>query len=407
MDIETSRRNDDVFLAATKTQIAFSIEFAQVARAQPASLLSRPDCSLFPIAAGDIVAPDEDFAILGELELTARQNLADRALRRAKRVIQADQGGGLRHAVALNNGVAHALEKILSFIRESCAAGNQRPEFPAKAAVDAAKHPGALEKFSASCVFKSALQPPRFALALEFPLDSSMKQIEHARHGNERGGALLPDRAKNFGNRAARRFIARIHSSISYGGRARNEVFQIVDDHGRRRARKFRLLTVPQNKLHTGILDRALHEIGGRGRVHRNNDATAQENSPETGDPFGGVRTPEKDGIARDDAAPGERRTPKKDAGVKLYVRQLFPTVAASLDDGHVATEADEFCEQTQKILSGHKRSRSFSSYMGRFYPRSGVEALRARQAVRLCRRMHLIPNCTYRATMEQALASE
>jgi hypothetical protein len=32
---------------------------------------------LFPIAAGDILAPDEDFAILGELELTARQNLAD------------------------------------------------------------------------------------------------------------------------------------------------------------------------------------------------------------------------------------------------------------------------------------------------------------------------------------------
>src|SRR5438105_6365926 len=120
-------------------------------------------------------------------------------------MIQADQRGGLGHAITLNNGVAHTLEKILSFVRESCAAGNERPEFPAKAVVDSAKHPDALEKFSTPCVFKSSLQPPTFPLTLEFPLDSGTKQIKHAWHGNERGGTLVLDSANDFGG-IARRF---------------------------------------------------------------------------------------------------------------------------------------------------------------------------------------------------------
>src|SRR6266567_72298 len=58
-------------------------------------------------------------------------------------MIEADERGGLGHSVALNNRVAHALEEVLGFIRKRRAAGDERPELPAKPAVDSTKHPGA------------------------------------------------------------------------------------------------------------------------------------------------------------------------------------------------------------------------------------------------------------------------
>jgi hypothetical protein len=56
--------------------------------------------------------------------------------------------------------------------------------------------------------------------------------------------------------------------------------------------------------------------------------------------------------------------TPEKGGVVKLCIRQLLTTVAASLDDSNVATEAGEVSEKTQEILSGHKRSSFFASDM-------------------------------------------
>jgi len=64
--------------------------------------------------------------------------------------------------------------------------------------------------------------------------------------------------------------------------------------------------------------------------------------------------------------------TPEKGGAVKLCIRQLLTTVAASLDDSNVATEAGEVSEETQEILSGHKRGSFFASDIGRFYPGSG-----------------------------------
>src|SRR5260370_5023623 len=101
------------------------------------------ESSLFAVTAGDIFTAHEDFAVFGDLEFAVRENLTDRAFRRAKRVIQAYQRGGLRQAVALNNGITQSLEEVLGFIRKCCATGDQCPELPAQAAVDLAKHPGA------------------------------------------------------------------------------------------------------------------------------------------------------------------------------------------------------------------------------------------------------------------------
>jgi hypothetical protein len=128
-------------------------------------------------------------------------------------------------------------------------------------------------------------------------------------------------------------------------------------------------LTVTQNELHVRIFDHPLNELGGRGSVHRDNDSAAQEDSPEAGNPFGGVWTPQKDAITGDNAAPSERMAPEKGVGMELQVRQIFPTVAASLDDSSIAGEAGEIREEIEKILSWHKRSSFFPSDMGRFYP--------------------------------------
>jgi hypothetical protein len=112
-----------------------------------------------------------------------------------------------------------------------------------------------------------------------------------------------------------------------------------------------------------------LNELEGRGCVHRDNDPAAQEDSPEASDPFSAVWTPKKDTIPGQNAPPVKHRTPEKGGGVKLCIRQLFPTIAASLDDSNVAAEAGEVSKKAQKILSGHKRSGFFASDMGRFYP--------------------------------------
>ena len=77
MNVQTSRRDDHVFLASTKTQIAIGVEFAKIARAQPAFLIGVTKRALFPIATGNVFTTNQDFAIFGELAFAPRQNLAD------------------------------------------------------------------------------------------------------------------------------------------------------------------------------------------------------------------------------------------------------------------------------------------------------------------------------------------
>jgi len=112
-----------------------------------------------------------------------------------------------------------------------------------------------------------------------------------------------------------------------------------------------------------------LNEIRGGGSVHRDDDGATQEDPPEASDPFGGVWSPEKDAITWDNPAYSERSTPEGGVRVQLSIRQLFPTIAASLDDSGIAREASEVSEETHEIVSGHKRSSFFASDMGRFYP--------------------------------------
>jgi hypothetical protein len=48
--------------------------------------------------------------------------------------------------------------------------------------------------------------------------------------------------------------------------------------------------------------------------------------------------------------------TPELNLRVKLRIRQLFPTVAASLDDSHIARETQEIAEETEQVVSRRHR---------------------------------------------------
>src|SRR5207245_8042021 len=71
INIESGWGNDDVFLAPAETQIALGVEFAQIARTQPALLSRGPNSSLFPVTAGNIFVAHENFAVFGKLAFPA------------------------------------------------------------------------------------------------------------------------------------------------------------------------------------------------------------------------------------------------------------------------------------------------------------------------------------------------
>ena len=135
------------FLRPRKWRLPCGVEFADIAGVQPGFVGGGLHCAGLPVARGDIFAADENFAVFGELEFAAGQDFADGALRRAKRMIEADQRSGFGHAVALDDGVADALEEFFRGGGERGAAGDEGPEFPAEAAVNAAEEPGAAEEF--------------------------------------------------------------------------------------------------------------------------------------------------------------------------------------------------------------------------------------------------------------------
>src|SRR6266850_7754103 len=149
INIEASRRDDHAFLAPAEAQVAGVVEFTKIPGVEPAVTFvgGLPGRTFFPVGSGNVFAADQDFAVLVKFEFAAGKNFSNRAFRCAERMVEADQRRGFGHSVALNDGITHAFEKIFGVIRKRRAAGDERPEFPAEAAVDAAKHPATPEEF--------------------------------------------------------------------------------------------------------------------------------------------------------------------------------------------------------------------------------------------------------------------
>src|SRR5215472_262526 len=159
VNIQPCRRYDDIFLAPAKTEVALCVHFPQVTGREPATFACRQEHAIFPVAGGHAFTAHQNLAVARQLRFEAWKNLADRAFGRAKRVVQADKRGGFRHPIALNHRVAHALEETLGVGRESRAAGDEGPEFPAKTAMYPAKHPGTSQKAFSAGSFERTSEP--------------------------------------------------------------------------------------------------------------------------------------------------------------------------------------------------------------------------------------------------------
>src|SRR5262249_4237911 len=117
------------------------VHLSQVACAQPAVFVSWPIFARLPITCGDVLAAYQNFAVVRQPEFTPGQNLADGALRRAKRMIEADERSRFGHTVTLHHGIADSLKKILGVRCKRGTAANESPKLPPQAPVNAAKAP--------------------------------------------------------------------------------------------------------------------------------------------------------------------------------------------------------------------------------------------------------------------------
>ena len=198
VNVQSRWRDDDVFLSSAEAEVALGVEFTEIAGAQPALLIQGMDSSLFPIASGNIFTADKNLAVFGKLEFTARENLADGALRRAKRMIQTDQRRGLGHAIALNDGIAKSFEKSFAERREGGATGDKSPELQSEPSVNPPEHPGAAEKGQS---FRRKVHIPKRIAAAQISkfLKHGVDQcIEHAWNCDQSCGAFSLDGSGDF-----------------------------------------------------------------------------------------------------------------------------------------------------------------------------------------------------------------
>ena len=108
-DVQPLGRDDHLLLAALDVDAPLLVGAADVAGVQPAVGEGlRRGLGRAVVALGDVVAADEDLAVLGDLHLDAGDRLADRSAARLERMVERDDGRGLGQAVALHHEEAEA-----------------------------------------------------------------------------------------------------------------------------------------------------------------------------------------------------------------------------------------------------------------------------------------------------------
>ncbi len=143
-DVQPFRRDDHLLLAALDEDSPVGVHFADVAGVKPPALKRlRRGLGSAEIAFRDVVAPDEDLAVLGDLHLDAGNGLADRSLAGAEGVIQADDRRRLGEAVALDHHEAEPAPELLERRIERRGADDEAPELQPEEPVRAAIPPPA------------------------------------------------------------------------------------------------------------------------------------------------------------------------------------------------------------------------------------------------------------------------
>src|SRR5262249_2814066 len=137
--------------------------------------------------------------MLVDSHLCAGKDPADGAAGGTKRVVQADERSGFRHAVTLNDRVTEPLPKCLYFFRQRGAARDDSPKFPAEAGANATESPPARQKMFFLAGSEIAAKARRPALAFQLPFDPSLKQLKESGNCDQNGNPFLPNRRSQFG----------------------------------------------------------------------------------------------------------------------------------------------------------------------------------------------------------------
>ncbi len=118
-----------------------SPESSCVARSPVAShsLRARLDAAVGPRRAGDDVAAHHDLALGADADLAAGKRLAQRSAAYMEGMVEGDERGGLGHPITLDDRVAKSSPEQLKLRWQRRTARDQRPELPARKAVNAAE----------------------------------------------------------------------------------------------------------------------------------------------------------------------------------------------------------------------------------------------------------------------------
>src|SRR5271157_1865235 len=109
-----------------------------------------------------------------------------------------------------------------------------------------------------------------------------------------------------------------------------------------------------ESELDAGIRSDPGGKIECRGIIEGNNNRAAQQATPEGGDPFRGIRTPEKDAIAGLNATFFQLESAEDGSPGELLVSPSIATITALLDNSDAAREACKFIEEREKAGTGH-----------------------------------------------------
>ncbi len=116
-------------------------KLADVARVNPAFVVSDRFAIALPVSRRDVFTAHKDLTVVAQLHFLPRDGFSDRAVSHAKRMRKTRERSRLRHAVSLNDCVAEAAPEGFRVAFQSCTAGNEGPEAPSKLAMYVSEGP--------------------------------------------------------------------------------------------------------------------------------------------------------------------------------------------------------------------------------------------------------------------------
>jgi hypothetical protein len=142
---------DQLLLAALDLQSAAGVHLADIAGVEPPVAQRRhlPSAGRVVVPGRDVVASDQDLAVVGDLDRDAADRRSHGPLGRLERVIQRDDGRRFGEPVALNDEKAQRAPEVLEVGFERRGAADHTPEFPAEQAMRAPVVPPATKKMLA------------------------------------------------------------------------------------------------------------------------------------------------------------------------------------------------------------------------------------------------------------------